>query len=285
MKFYALDFETANNFRTSVCQIGLLKYEDDSITEIINAFVNPNTDFLPANTRVHGIDKHKIDGCPDFFYYVNDLVRHLEGEFVVSHSDFDNQVLKQTFENLNLNPLSYRKIDTLRVAKDVWPDLENHRLDTVCNYLGIDMCAHHHAYHDAISCAKVLIEAINRSGNELDYFANLSSPRDTIKKPYYKNSGNLKRNRKIENNFINFSVCFTGDVNCFDSKQTAADFAAENGFDVESSITKKVTHVVYGQDSKDNQSLKYKEAVNRNLIMMTGLEFSDYVNNNIAKAP
>jgi len=197
MKFLALDFETANSNRSSVCQIGLLKYENNSFTEIINTLIDPKTDFLPVNTKVHGIKEHHINGCPEFSQFIGDFIGHLEGEFVASHSDFDNQVLKQIFEANGLNPISYKKIDTHKVAKDVWPNLENHKLDTVCKFLGIDIYDHHHAYFDATASAKILIEAIAQSGKELNYFADLSGPKLSAKKPFYKSSGDLKRSRKV----------------------------------------------------------------------------------------
>ncbi len=39
--FVALDFETANSKRTSICSVGMVKVIDNQITESFHTLVNP----------------------------------------------------------------------------------------------------------------------------------------------------------------------------------------------------------------------------------------------------
>ena len=44
--FVALDFETANSKRTSICSVGMVKVIDNQITESFHTLVNPLTTLL-----------------------------------------------------------------------------------------------------------------------------------------------------------------------------------------------------------------------------------------------
>ena len=44
--FVAIDFETANGKRTSICSVGMVKVIENQITESFHTLVNPNDYFL-----------------------------------------------------------------------------------------------------------------------------------------------------------------------------------------------------------------------------------------------
>ena len=51
--FVALDFETANSKRTSICSVGMVKVIDNQITESFHTLVNPFDYFTETNITVH----------------------------------------------------------------------------------------------------------------------------------------------------------------------------------------------------------------------------------------
>ena len=55
--FVALDFETANSKRTSICSVGMVKVIDNQITESFHTLVNPFDYFTETNITVHGIHR------------------------------------------------------------------------------------------------------------------------------------------------------------------------------------------------------------------------------------
>lgn len=55
MNFFALDVETSNSDRGSICQIGWVEFKDDKIVDEFESLVNPNAPFLQRNIKVHGI--------------------------------------------------------------------------------------------------------------------------------------------------------------------------------------------------------------------------------------
>ena len=56
--FVALDFETANQYRSSVCSIGLVFVENSKITETFYELIKPCPNYYsPFCTQIHGLSQ------------------------------------------------------------------------------------------------------------------------------------------------------------------------------------------------------------------------------------
>lgn len=56
--FAAIDFETANNERTSVCSVGVVIVKDGEIVDKFYSLIHPEPDYyLYWNTCVHGLQE------------------------------------------------------------------------------------------------------------------------------------------------------------------------------------------------------------------------------------
>jgi DNA polymerase-3 subunit epsilon len=64
--FIALDFETANNDRSSACAIGLVKVENGKIVAKESRLINPHTNFLHFCVAVHGLTEVDVEDAPSF---------------------------------------------------------------------------------------------------------------------------------------------------------------------------------------------------------------------------
>ncbi len=53
--FVALDIETSNSDRSSICEIGIVIYKDFQIVEVYHSLINPLSVFHDRNVSVHGI--------------------------------------------------------------------------------------------------------------------------------------------------------------------------------------------------------------------------------------
>jgi len=61
---------------------------------------------------------------------------------------FDMTVLRSLFKLYNIDVPTLKYIDSLEIARKVYPFLRNHKLNTVCEHLEIDL-NHHEALSDA----------------------------------------------------------------------------------------------------------------------------------------
>jgi DNA polymerase-3 subunit epsilon len=51
----------------------------------------------------------------------------------------------------------YLTLDTLKTSKQFYPQMVNHKLNTVCDELHIDLEHHHNALDDSVACANILL--------------------------------------------------------------------------------------------------------------------------------
>lgn len=163
MKLSVIDFETANNSPASACSIGLVVIEDGVVLHEAVYLIQPHKSvryFLPENIAIHGIDAEMVANEPEFDVIWPLLYPWLDqGVVAAHHAPFDVGVLNALVTLYGLSkPLSV-VIDTVEIARKVYPHLPNHRLNTVCHYLEIPL-NHHEALSDARGSALIVLNAM-----------------------------------------------------------------------------------------------------------------------------
>lgn len=158
--FVAIDFETSNYRRTSICSVGMVFVENKKIVDRHYALIQPKPNFyVPDFVKIHGItywDTLKADTFDVFWKNILPKVGHLP--FVAHNKSFDFSCLKAVLMEYNLPELTNPFYCSLVQSRKVLPNLENYRLDTVSKYLGYDLKNHHNAIADAEACAYIAIK-------------------------------------------------------------------------------------------------------------------------------
>ena len=157
--FIAIDVETANSSRGSICQIGLAAYRGSNRQWVWSTLVNPEQAFDEGNVRIHGIRSQDVQSAPNYPSVFDELKRVIEGQFVVSHMGFDCDALTEASWRYGLVLPETRWVDTCSVARLVWPSLHSHALNILCDHFSIEL-KHHDAASDAVACAEVLTQAV-----------------------------------------------------------------------------------------------------------------------------
>lgn len=165
--FVAIDFETADRWPGSICQIGVAQMVSGKATAT-GWLVDPGRPFEVINTRIHGINAARVAGAPSFPAVHGDLFRILDGRLVASYTYFDRRALIAACEAAGLRSPDVWWLDICAIARDAWPELGNHKLRTVCAYLGISHDKAHDAQHDALVAGVVLLEALAALGLSLE---------------------------------------------------------------------------------------------------------------------
>ncbi|MBN9057613.1 MAG: exonuclease, partial [Rhizobiales bacterium] len=88
-RFFALDVETANNDRGSICQIGVACVRHDHSIETWVTFIDPRTEVW-LWSGLHGITAAKVRGAPTFVEVLPVLQAALDGAIIYQHSHFDS---------------------------------------------------------------------------------------------------------------------------------------------------------------------------------------------------
>ena len=161
MRIVALDFETANSSMASACALGIAIYEEGEILDSFEWYFKPYHRYnYFANTHIHGICKEDVEDEEEFVYYYDELSEILKDAMIVAHNAvFDMSVLNAVCDVYGLSHFQNPYIDTVTISRRVYPELYNHRLNTVCEYLDISL-NHHNGKSDAYACLMILLKAM-----------------------------------------------------------------------------------------------------------------------------
>ena len=101
--FTAIDFETANGDRNSICQVGLAVYKNGEIIHKIDQLVQPPGNYYWKRfTDIHGIDANRTKNSPTLNESWSKIEPYIKNQNVVAHNGlrFDFPVLKATLKIL-----------------------------------------------------------------------------------------------------------------------------------------------------------------------------------------
>jgi len=154
--FTAIDFETAQPKRWSICQVGLVRVEAGVVTKELSLLVRPPKDeYSHYNTAVHGLTYRDTLTAPGFDAVWPEISDFIVGQTVVAHNmGFDASCLKQALDFYGLAQPEFEKQCTYKLLKK--------RLNVLCEEFDIPL-DHHDALSDARACAELYLRALRAS--------------------------------------------------------------------------------------------------------------------------
>ena len=160
--FAAIDFETANRERTSVCSVGVVVVRGGVVCDSFYDLIHPEPNYYSYwNTRVHGLtaaDTERAAVFPEVWAQIEPLI---EGLPLVAHnSPFDEGCLKAVMRCYGMDYPDYRFYCTCMASRRAFPFAQNHKLDTIAALCGYDLQHHHHALADAEACAAIALQIL-----------------------------------------------------------------------------------------------------------------------------
>jgi DNA polymerase-3 subunit epsilon len=163
LDFTAIDFETANKYANSACSLAAVTMNDDAcVKEGYTLIKPPFMVFSPDNIRIHGITPEQVAHKQKFDALWPSIRPHIDGRIIVAHyAVFDTRVLRSLLQYYHLEMPDISYACTVEISRKVWPELANHKLDTVAHFLGYQF-RHHQALDDAKACAMIVCEAAKK---------------------------------------------------------------------------------------------------------------------------
>jgi len=163
LDFCAIDFETANYPRASACAVALVRVRSGVVDDSLFSLIMPPPDMpiLRSFTSIHGITMRDVADAPTFDVLWPALRDFIGDDFLVAHNaPFDRGVLAACIRHYGLDSPVPRFECTVVASRRAWPDLANHKLDTVSRHLGIEL-DHHQALSDALACARIYVAGMS----------------------------------------------------------------------------------------------------------------------------
>ncbi len=160
--FAAIDFETANEQRTSVCSVGVVVVRGGVIADTYYSLIRPEPDYYTYwNTQVHGLTQRDTARAPLFPTVWREVEERIGSLPLIAHNKaFDEGCLKAVFRMYRMDYPDYEFHCTLQAARRVFRNLPDHKLHTVAARCGYNLTNHHHALADAEACAWIALEVM-----------------------------------------------------------------------------------------------------------------------------
>ena len=161
--FAAIDFETANKERSSVCSVGVVIVRGGEIVDKFYSLIKPEPEYYNYwCSQVHGLCAEDTDNAPVFPEVWKQIEPLIEGLPLVAHNKaFDESCLKAVFRVYQMDYPDYEFFDTLAASRRHFGcALPNHQLQTVAAACGYDLTNHHHALSDAEACAAIAMKIV-----------------------------------------------------------------------------------------------------------------------------
>lgn len=146
-----LDIETTGGSPAynRIIDIGIVKTDGQKIIKEYETLVNPGTTLSPFITQLTGINSEELVDAPSFYEVKDEVLELLKDSVLVAHNvRFDYGFLKGEFRRIG-ETFTNKHFCTVKLARNLFPDLGTFNLDTIINYFGIECKRRHRAYDDA----------------------------------------------------------------------------------------------------------------------------------------
>jgi len=161
--FVAIDFETANYNRSSICSVGLVVIRKRKIVDKIYHLIRPEPEWYWWRfTEIHGLTAADTENEKLFPQVWKKIEPKIAGLPLVAHnSSFEKSCLQAVFDAYEMDYPDYDFRCTLAASRQKFGNiLCNHRLPTVAAHCGYELEEHHNALADAEACAVIAMKIL-----------------------------------------------------------------------------------------------------------------------------
>lgn len=169
-RIVAFDVETPNRGNNRMSSIGIAVIKNGEIADTYTSLVDPETHFDRFNIWLTGITPEKAKGAPTFAELWQQIGELMQSGVLLAHNaPFDMGVLGKCLQAYDIDaPRYFKYACTCRMGKRCYPQLPDHKLNTLCAHCGIEL-DHHKADSDSLACASLYLDYASRGIDIKDY--------------------------------------------------------------------------------------------------------------------
>ena len=190
--YCVLDLETTgfSAVTEKITEIGIMKMLNGEVIDEFSTFVNPQKHIPQRVTEVTNITDEMVADAPAIEEIFPKVLEFIKGSVLVAHNaGFDIGFLKQNAKALGYE-FNYTYLDTLSLAKDLFPDYKKYKLGKIAENLGIKVEVAHRALDDVDTTVKVfrvMLDMLKKRGaKKVDEIDLVSADKEAKKEEYKK---------------------------------------------------------------------------------------------------
>ncbi len=168
-EYIVFDVETTGLSSASdrLTEIGAVRIRDGKVEDSFDTFVNPETLIPPEIVRLTGITDEMVKDAPSEKEALERFFAFCGGcRILVAHNaSFDMGFLRAAMGRTKLSR-ELTSIDTLIMARALYPELKKHKLDILAGHLGVEQKHHHRADDDARVLGEIFLRMLEKLKGE-----------------------------------------------------------------------------------------------------------------------
>nr|WP_295970390.1 PolC-type DNA polymerase III [uncultured Bacillus sp.] len=145
----------------TIIELAAVKIQNGEIIDRFESFANPHHPLSSTIINLTGITDDLLVNAPEveavlkrFHNWVGDAV------LVAHNASFDMGFLNVGYKQIGLAKAPNPVIDTLELARFLYPEMKNHRLNTLAKKLNVELTQHHRAIYDAEATGYLLLKML-----------------------------------------------------------------------------------------------------------------------------
>ncbi|MFC4557360.1 ATP-dependent DNA helicase DinG [Virgibacillus kekensis] len=165
-KYVVIDLETtghSSGAHDKIIEAGIVVIEDNEIVKEFSSFFNPDIPIPPFVSNLTGITDEDVREAPIFSERASEILSFFEDGYLVAHNvPFDMGFLNAELESNGFIPIQNPVIDTVELARVLFPQAPSFKLGQLAEHLGIRHEDPHRALSDAEVTAKLFLQLIKK---------------------------------------------------------------------------------------------------------------------------
>lgn len=148
----------------TIIELAAVKIHDGEIIDRFESFANPHHRLSATTINLTGITDDMVENAPEVAEVIRNFHDWVGDAVLVAHNaSFDMGFLNVGYKNIGLEKAKNPVIDTLELGRFLYPELKNHRLNTLAKKFDIELTQHHRAIYDAEATGYLLLKMLKDS--------------------------------------------------------------------------------------------------------------------------
>ncbi|MBT2755978.1 PolC-type DNA polymerase III [Mesobacillus foraminis] len=167
--FVVFDVETTglSAVYDTIIELAAVKIRGGEIIDRFESFANPHHRLSATIIELTGITDDMVADAPE----VDDVLRRFyewtgDAILVAHNAAFDMGFLNTGYKKIGLGKSPNPVIDTLELARFLFPEMKNHRLNNLAKKLDVELTQHHRAIYDAEATGFILVKMLKEAGEK-----------------------------------------------------------------------------------------------------------------------
>lgn len=264
--FVSLDIETTglSPMYDEIIELGAVKYRNGEAVDTFSSLVKPESPVDPFVTQMTGITNEMLKDAPSLSSVLPVFIDFIGNDVIVGHNvNFDINFIYDACVTVGLPPFANDFVDTMRLARRMYKDFPNHKLDTLIDHFELER----RTLHRGLGDCELTAECYQHMIADTEAFEEAIN---VVHRKRIRENHSLKELVAAEgfenpDSSLYGKVCvFTGALESFTRKE-AAQLVVNIGGIVGDNVTKKTNFLILGNNDycksiKDGKSGKQKKA-------------------------